>query len=174
MRSGLVKKEKWLFAFLLTAIGVIVLYMGIGYVNSYVGYYGYEKDKYRRFSKSKEESLNRKVFIKNLNYSIDSVNIDNIFLERAYKWGSSSQETYPLTEKDTFKNNNPLDPYQIVISFEEDQRGNKIFIPESKILLKDGVLGDTLFKYVYIRDSLYKLKRKKILRIYNSKGSEPQ
>jgi hypothetical protein len=101
----------------------ILLYLGLGYFSSYVGYYGYNKDKIRRFSESIKESESRAMFIKSLNFSVypDSFIINSAFIEKGYKWGSSSNETRELNQKDTVEGNWIDMPYQVVVSFPNEQ-----------------------------------------------------
>jgi hypothetical protein len=101
----------------------ILLYLGLGYYSSYIGYYGYNKDKFRRYSENIQESKNRGVFIKSLNFSVypDSIVINSVFLEKGFRWGSSSKETRKLDINDTVKGNLIEMPYQVSVSFPEIQ-----------------------------------------------------
>lgn len=70
----------------------------IGYLSSYIGWYGYKKWKYRKCSYSIEESIKRGVFVKKLNYQIDSFYGTPFkfepFIEKGFKWGyNTSNET---------------------------------------------------------------------------------
>ncbi len=144
----------------------IVVFIVIGYYNSYIGYYGYNKDKIRRFSETKVESLKRGTFVKELHFKIDSVKINNVFIEKGFKWGDSDEETKLLTLKDTYKVNKPYLPFQLIVSFNKKQKGMEIFIPINDSLLKTSKLKDTLFIKVYIVDTLNNSNRNKVLKIW--------
>jgi hypothetical protein len=155
---------------------VVFLFVGlsffffVGYYSSYIGYSGYDKQKYRRFSHTLEESKQRKVFIRELNYQVDSVKIDNVFIEQAYTWGKwSSKETVILERTDTFNKKSNYS-YQIIIAFDKIQNSDMIFIPETdpdrRILLKEVDIKDTLYYDVIIRDSLQRIKSQKTLKVW--------
>jgi hypothetical protein len=133
----------------------ILLYMGLGYLSSYIGYYGYNKDKFRRFSENIEESKSRGIFIRTLNFSVypDSFTINNVFIERGYRWGSSFEETRELDTKGTVKANRIEMPYQVVVSFPEAQFGGTVKIGSENeglyyspyIPIKSKEISDTVY-----------------------------
>ena len=163
-----IKNSLWFFVILIF-VG-LSFYFFVGYYSSYIGYSGYNKQKYRRFSQTLEESKQRKVFIKELNYHVDSIKIDNIFVERAYKWGKKSSEATVILERtDTFNKNSDY-PYQMIIVFDKTQNTDIVFIsttyPNERILLKDLNVTDSLYFNVIIRDSLHRMKSQKTLKVW--------
>ncbi|WP_109434968.1 MULTISPECIES: hypothetical protein [Aquimarina] len=115
---------------IVSIIILIVAIIGLGYFNSYIGYHGYNKDSYRRFSKTVRESKERKVFIKKLNYkaNTDSVEILNVFIEKGYRWRNSSDEIVKLEKDDSLVRNTPKLPFQVVVSFKKDQKFGKLSV----------------------------------------------
>ena len=144
---------------------LLIGYIILGYYNSYIGYFGYNKDKCRRFSDSKEESIKRGVFLTDVHFKVDSVAIENVFIEKGFRWGNSDEETILLKNVDTFyKENKPDYPFQIVISFKEKQNNCFIAIPFNRTVLKINHLKDTLKTIVYINDSSHNpIGEKKLL-----------
>jgi hypothetical protein len=66
-----------------------------------IGYNGYEKGKYRRVTYgNRKESVERKVFVKDLRYSSD-VDLDTfeIFIEKGYQWGRNNGNDTRLVTK---------------------------------------------------------------------------
>lgn len=152
---------------------LFILFSFGGCISYYIGYYGYDKNLYRRCSDSKVESLTRKVFIKDLKYSIDIPIIKNVFFEKAYRWGSSYNVTKLLTPKDKVKKNiyNDLTRlYNVSIKHLDFYKGSTIYIPEITIYRKDTILTDTVFLNVFLNDSidprLPKIPDKYILKIW--------
>jgi ABC-type multidrug transport system fused ATPase/permease subunit len=79
----------------------ILIFIAVGYLSSYFGWYAYKKWEYRKHSASIQESMRRGVFLKELNYKIDSFNGYQFrfeaFIERGFKWGRhSSDVTIPI------------------------------------------------------------------------------
>jgi hypothetical protein len=145
----------------------LTAFIFLGYLSSSIGYYGYNKDKYRRYSRSKKESLQREVFIKELNFEVESVNVDAVFIEKAFKWGDSSKETELLKLSDTvYEENYPNSPYQIIIDYQKVQKNYNVFIPDNSIVLNKSSLEDTIKTEVYIRDSRHNLLKKEVLKIW--------
>ncbi len=73
------------------------------FLTSYFGWYGYEKWKTRKGTNLIEESKNRGVFVKLLNYRVENFSDSLIFfkpyIERGFKYGwHSSDVTIPLNE----------------------------------------------------------------------------
>jgi hypothetical protein len=117
--------------------------------------------------------LTRKVFIKDLKYSIDIPIIKNVFFEKAYRWGSSYNVTKLLTPKDKVKKNIYNDLTRLCnVSIEhlDFYKGSTIYIPEITIYRKDTILTDTIFLNVFLNDSidprLPKIPDKHILKIW--------
>lgn len=149
------KNRKLLIVTSFTLFLGFLLYIGLRYFSSYVGYYGYNKDKIRRFSGSIKESENRAMFIKSLDFSVypDSFKINSAFIEKGYRWGSSFKETRELAQKDTVEGNWIDMPYQVVVSFPNEQFNGTIRLgSENKRLyykpyfpIKDQSIKDTVF-----------------------------
>lgn len=106
----------------------VIIYFLIGYLSSYIGWYGYKKWEKRKHSTSIEESIARKVFVKKLNYQIDSFYGTpfrfEIFIEKGFKWGyHSSKQTEVLnSSKYPFQLNYNYRPNQFVtVSIRKDQ-----------------------------------------------------
>lgn len=109
---------------------VFIVMIGLRYLSSYIGYYGYNKHTVRRFSHSMEESIRRKVFEKKVHFLLesDSIEIKDVFIERAFLWGSSAKETVLLKSNDTIENNFPKFPYQVVVAYEKEQKYGKVSV----------------------------------------------
>lgn len=141
-----------------TFVSIVLLWLFIGFLSSYIGYYGYNKHKARRFSKNKMESLSRKVFIKDACFFTKrEIRINSVFIESAYKWGHNSDQTKILNRKDVYPNNNVDSLFQIVVEFNEKQDLNHITIGEYRKCLQSADLTDTLKYQIYIRDTSYNL-----------------
>ena len=71
-----------------------------------MGWYGYEKWKYRKHSLSIEESVQRGVFVKKLNYKIENFNGQTfpfeVFIEKGFRWGHHSSEETVLVKDSNF------------------------------------------------------------------------
>ena len=73
-------------------------------ISHYIGYNGYQKYKYRRSTfGNRAESVGRKVFVKDLQYS-SNVQLDSfdIFIEKGYKWGHYKYEDTNLVKGSKF------------------------------------------------------------------------
>lgn len=85
-------------------IGIFIAVAGciaLGYLSSYIGWYGYRKWEYRVATTSIEDSKKRGVFVKELKFSVDSFpgSIGSFipYIEKGFKYGhDSSEETVPL------------------------------------------------------------------------------
>ncbi|MFV0531151.1 MAG: hypothetical protein ACK5MD_06900 [Flavobacteriales bacterium] len=142
-------------------IGIVIVllftgYFALGYLNSYIGYYGYNKHKYRRYSQTRQESVDRDVFIKDLLYKLESADtniiINNVFIERGYRWGSSNRKTKKLT-KDTLNLNSYVymdKLYQISVAY-SDKKGRNVWIRPKKEFYSD--INYFPIKETYIKDS---------------------
>jgi hypothetical protein len=143
----------------------IVVVIGIAYflilpfLNWFIGYHGYEKEKFRRNSWGDiQESKTRGVFVKKLNFiylvKSDTVNVDslNVFIEKGYKFGYfSANETNSKLEKTNF-------PFQIsqtertnhnLVVYNFTNLKNLDSIGENGIIyLKNPTIKDTLFMTV--------------------------
>ena len=82
--------------FLKLSLCAILILLILGLANCFFGWYGYEKWKYRRSTRGNiEESKKRDVFLKELNYLIDPIDLKvnfNCYIEKGYKYGLNSME----------------------------------------------------------------------------------
>lgn len=96
-----------ILAFLLFVSGMIYL---VGHISSWVGWYGYEKWKNRKYSNSINESKHRGVFVKELNFKIENTSGRvfpfEVFIEKAYKYGRHTSEETVVETHSSF-------PFQI-------------------------------------------------------------
>lgn len=113
----------------------LLLYLGLGYLNSYIGYYGYNKHLHRRFSETIEESKERGRFVKEVAFVTipDTLGIEHVFIERGYRWGSSSRKTRDL-ETTAF-------PYQVAVSWPESINGEPV-----RVVLTNSSHGKSYFE----------------------------
>ena len=148
---------KPVFKYSLIAIGIVgLLYLGIGYLSSYLGWYGYEKWIYRKASQSIEESKERGVFRTALHFKVEG-STDGLegfepFIEKGFKWGRhSSRETRDLGNSDY--------PYQLSFNYRPDTI-TTVLIREDQLIkfdsanvvwgyLKKPVLPDTIILTVH-------------------------
>ncbi len=138
------KKTAGTSSSMLKAIAIVVLIgtvliIGMGYLNSYIGYYGYNKHLYRRFSHTIEESKLRGVFVKEITFITepDSLAIQHVFIERGYRWGSSYKKTRDLDPNGRAA----AYPYQVVVSNPDSLNGEPI-----RIVLTSSVHGKQYFE----------------------------
>lgn len=120
----------------------------------YDGYYMYDKDKYRRFTDSKEESIKRGVFVRDLNYQIDIPVVKNVYIEKGFRWGSSSAKTIVLTPTDTFSNNEPNKPYNVIVECLNNYNGYKVERSVYKIHEENATLKDTILINIFLIDTV--------------------
>jgi hypothetical protein len=90
--------KKIIYVFLAFILVFVVSIYTLGYISSWIGWYGYEKWKDRKYSDNMNESKRRGVFVKELNYRIENQSRRNfpfeVFIEKAYKYGRhTSAET---------------------------------------------------------------------------------
>lgn len=121
--------KKVLIIFFSVILILVVGYFALGYVSSFVGWYGYKKWQFRVATSNMEESKKRGVFIKELQFQVDSFSGKILdfkpYIEKGFKYGlHSSEETVPL-----FNSNYP---YQLSINFHPSERIG--------ILIKEGEL----------------------------------
>ena len=161
------KMKKIIYLSIIVIFCFCLLYLILGYLNSFIGYYGYNKHKIRRFSNTLSEAKTRKTFINQLAFTHSTIKINHIFIERGYKWGSSEKKTVFLSSKDSFAENNPQYPYQLIIEFDSKQNNNIIAIPKNRTILKTKKLEDTIETEIFIRDNDYHLKKIDTIKIWN-------
>jgi hypothetical protein len=91
---------------------VIVALIIITMVNSYFGWYGYEKWKERRATYgNKAEAIERNIFVKDLQF-LSSNNTDstfNVYIEKGFKYGYHNSESTRMLENDSY-------PFQITFT----------------------------------------------------------
>lgn len=129
-------------------IGCFVLW----FLNYYVGYLGYNKHKYRRFSKTLSESKSRNTFIKELRFETQKFKINSVFIEKAYRYGYNYSSTKLLTKYDKFEDNNTDSLYQLIIAFDKIQNNNEIFVPQNITYLMNPNIEDTIFLSAYVHE----------------------
>lgn len=138
------------YVIIVAALLVIGIFL-LGYLSSFVGWYGYKKWRYRVLTSTIAESKNRNVFVRKLSYQIldfgDSLDNFEAYIEKGFRFGyHSSEETRQIT--------NSRYPYQL--SFTAHPRQNiSINIIQDNLtkfdssnsswgFLKDSVLKDTI------------------------------
>ncbi|CAA7393713.1 hypothetical protein [Chryseobacterium fistulae] len=149
-------------------IGIVVLciflYYAFGVFSSSVGWYGYQKWKYRGGTTTIKEAKQRKVFVKELEYKIvDSANLNGFYfkpyIEKGFKYGYHSMED---TRIDNFSN------YPYNLSYERNKNDSislDIFSDDKKKLDSCDVVWGYL-KQPYLQDTI----RIKINGAGNQKG----
>jgi hypothetical protein len=129
--------------------------LALGILNSYFGWYAYEKWKYRVSTISIDDSKRRGVFIKELHFEIDSFpdTIENFhaYIERGFHYGHQSEDqTTPLLNSNY--------PYQLSFNFHATSKLG-IYIRDSELkkfdssnvnrgYLKSPNLKDTIIFYL--------------------------
>lgn len=93
--------KQYVKIFSIVIIICAAIFLAIGYLSSYIGWYGYRKWEHRSASTSLQESINRGVFVKELNFKIDSFSGPSFdfkpFIERGFRFGKDSAgETVPI------------------------------------------------------------------------------
>lgn len=120
------KVLRWTFSIVLV---LILGYYGLGYLSSYIGWNGYKKWEYRVATSDISESKQRNVFVKELNFKIDSFpdTLTNfkVYIEKGFKYGrNSSSETVQLT--------NSHFPYQLSFHYKINNE-LYVFIRETEL-----------------------------------------
>ncbi len=136
---------------------LVTIYYGIGYLSSYMGWYAQEPWKYRKHSLNISESVSRGVFVKKLNYQIDSFYGVPFkfepFIEKGFKWGhTTSDETVPLNGSQfLYQLSYNYRPNQIIgIRIREDQlkkfdsAGRYLLKPQLKDTIILEILGENI------------------------------
>ncbi|WP_223606939.1 hypothetical protein [Chryseobacterium sp. OSA05B] len=133
-------------------LGSIFLYYAFGVFSSSVGWYGYQKWKYRVGTSTIEKSKQRKVFVKELNYKIiDSAHLNGFdfkpYIEKGFRYGYHSMED---TRIDRFSH------YPYNLSYEKNKKDSIVLniFPEDieKLDSSDVVWG--YLKQPYLRDTI--------------------
>ncbi|PQL94633.1 hypothetical protein [Apibacter adventoris] len=137
---------------ILYKILIITMIFGVFliYLSSYIGWYGYEKWKYRRSTRGDiEQSKMRKVFVKQVPFIVvpDTIKTEGMFyIEKGYTYGKHSMEdTRVLTMEDTKY------PFQLmykgfsIIYLKKDNPNMKDSIHRDEIWLKSPIIRDTIY-----------------------------
>jgi hypothetical protein len=143
---------KYVLILVLTGLACVALgYFALGYLSSYVGWYGYKKWECRRGTHDINESKKRGVFIRELQFKIDSFEGDiggfRPYIERGFKYGlHSSKETIPL------KNSNY--PYQLSFNFKASSKLS-FFIKDSELKKFDSAnIVRGYLEHPYLKDTI--------------------
>jgi hypothetical protein len=107
-------KRKTLKVIIFALLTIVAGYYILGYASSFVGWYGYQKWKYRVHTKSIADAKRRKVFVQALHYKVDSFSgsLGDFapYIEKGFKYGyHSSEDTRALT--------NTQFPYQLSFNY---------------------------------------------------------
>lgn len=141
-------RNKYFKIIILVFIMSFIIFWAIGYISSYIGWYGYEKWKDRKHSVSVEESISRNVFVKRMMYKIENYSGDHFefepFIERGFKWGhNTSKETILLTTSEF--------PYQLSYNYRPTKEitllileGQSYKFDSANRYLKKPILSDTI------------------------------
>ena len=130
---------------------IIIVYFAFGYFSSYIGWYGYEKWKYRVATSDIAESQKRGVFVKQLKYKIydfpDTLRSFRPYIEKGFRYGHHSSEvTVPITNSNY--------PYQLCFNFKSSE---KLGILIRKSELKKFDSADAVWgylKYPILKDTI--------------------
>jgi hypothetical protein len=162
--------KKYIKPLLIFVLIVVAAYYGFGYINSYFGWYSHKHWTQRKGSTDINEAKNRKVFIKQLHFSVEgySGNLFEFipFIEKAYTWGHDTSE-------ETVRWTNTNYPYQIGFSYKRtsnfgvlisDKNLKRVDSSDSSWLyLKQPILKDTLVLEV----GGEKIPRGAIIKVYD-------
>jgi len=128
------------------------LYYAFGVFSSSVGWYGYQKWKYRMLTSDMEKAKQRKVFVKELNYKIvDSANLKGFYfkpyIEKGFKYGYHSMED---TRIDTYTK------YPYNLSYERNKKDSIVLniFPEDKKKLDSSDVFWGYLKQPYLKDTI--------------------
>lgn len=146
------KVTKYLIVVIIT---LFILYFGLGYLSSYIGWYGYKKWTYRTGSKNIVESKVRGVFVSDLKFQLDSVGdaIPNFrpFIEKGFKFGKNSLEETVLLKNSNYPfqlNFDSRPTNNITILIREDQLSKFDSSNASWGYLKSPQIKDTIILIV--------------------------
>lgn len=112
--------------------------------------YGYEKWKYRRYTRGNiEESKRRKVFVKQVPYIVvpDTIKTDGVFyIERGYTYGKHSMDdTRILSLKGTKYSFQLMYKNLSIVYLEKDNPNSKDSLNDFGLNLKDSIIKDTIY-----------------------------
>lgn len=144
--------KKRAFIFIGIVLFSIFLYYTIGIFSSSVGWYGYQKWKYRISTDVISESKQRNIFVKDLNYKIvDSANLKGFYfkpyIEKGFKYGYHSMED---TRVDS------LSDYPYNLSYERNEKKSIVLniFPEDKKKMDSSNATWGYLKQPYLKDTI--------------------
>jgi hypothetical protein len=144
--------KKGVIIFIFIFIFGVILYYAFGFFSSSVGWYGYQKWKYRHGTSTIEKSKQRKVFVKELNYKIvDSANLKGFYfkpyIEKGFRYGYHSMEE---TRIDNFTK------YPYNLSYERNKQDSIVLniFPEDKIKLDSSDVIWGYLKQPFLNDTI--------------------
>ncbi|MBX3252492.1 MAG: hypothetical protein KF862_00015 [Chitinophagaceae bacterium] len=126
-------------------------YYLLGYISSYIGWYGYKKGTYRVSTLNINESKKRGVFVKELNFSIHNFNgsLESFspYIEKGFKYGRHSSQV-----TDSLKNSEY--PYQLSFPYRPTPQITVTIKKEDLIKFdsSDNVWG--YLKYPFLKDTI--------------------
>jgi hypothetical protein len=145
---------------IIAVVTIGLLYLGLGYLSSWVGWYGYKKWVHRKASQNIKDSKERGVFQKALSFKvegpIDGLAGFEVYIEKGFKYGyHSSDETRDL--------GNSAYPYQLTFNYRPDSI-TTVLIRKDQLIkfdsadavwgyLKKPELPDTIILTVYRENS---------------------
>lgn len=144
--------KKGIIIFIGIVVLCIFLYYAFGVFSSSVGWYGYQKWKYRGGTTAIKEAKQRKVFVKELNYKIvDSSNLKGFhfkpYIEKGFRYGYHSMEE---TRIDTYTK------YPYNLSYERNKKDSIVLniFPEDKKKLDSSDVFWVYLKQPYLKDTI--------------------
>lgn len=144
--------KKVFFVFISVILFSIILYYAYGLFSSSVGWYGYQKWKYRISTDSINESKQRRVFIKELNYKIvDSANLKGFYfkpyIEKGFRYGYHSMDETRIDNYSQY-------PYNL--SYERNIKDSIVLniFPEDKKKLDSSDVVWGYLKQPYLQDTI--------------------
>jgi hypothetical protein len=149
--------KKLAFYFLGFFLLIVIGFFALGYLSSWVGWYGYEKWKDRKYSDNISESKKRGVFVKELHYQIENHSGREfpfeVFLEKAYKYGrhTSEETVVEVNSNFPFQISFPYRPTDsIAIRVKEGQHAK---FDSSGFSFRQAQLSDTIVLEILGRDA---------------------
>lgn len=143
---------------------MLLYYYAFGIFSSSVGWYGYQKWKYRVHTSNIKKSKQRKVFVGELKYKIiDSANLKGFYfkpyIEKGFRYGYHSMEE---TRIDTYTKY----PYNLNYERNKNDSISLDIFPEDKKKLDSSDVVWGYLKHPYLQDTI----RIKINGVGNEKG----
>ncbi|WP_343659406.1 hypothetical protein [Chryseobacterium sp.] len=156
--------KKGIIIFIIIILFSMLFYYAFGVFSSSVGWYGYQKWKYRVHTSNIEKSKQRKVFVRELKYKIvDSANLKGFYfkpyIEKGFRYGHHSMEE---TRIDTYTKY----PYNLNYERNKNDSISLDIFPEDKKKLDSSDVVWGYLKQSYLQDTI----RIKINGVGNEKG----